>query len=48
MAYEKPIRPAMIIASEKIAKFSAQKSDSIQKEKRKQMAEIFKANNTKE
>lgn len=48
MAYVKPVRPAMIVAADKVAKFSAQKPDPSEKEERKRLVADFRANNAKE
>ena len=37
----------MVIASDKVAKFTAQKPDFAEKEKRKELAAAFRANNSK-
>ncbi len=47
MAYEKTVHPALIVAPDKVEKFIAQKPDPAIKEKRKQLAAIFRVNNLK-
>ena len=41
MAYQKPIRPMLVVAPDKLDKFLAQKPDPAAKEKIKKMAELF-------
>ena len=45
MAYKRPIRPAFVIAQDKVAKFSEEKPDPEEVKKRKELAEIFWKNN---
>lgn len=47
MAYTKPIRPALIVAADKVAKFVEQKPDPVIKAKRKQIVAEFRKNNEK-
>ena len=47
MAYVKPVRPGMVVAADKVAKFTAQKPNSAEKEKRKRLVADFRANNAK-
>lgn len=47
MAYVKPVRPAFVVASDKVEQFRAQKPDPAAKERQKKLAELFKKNNLK-
>lgn len=47
MAYAKPLRPAFVVAADKVDQFRAQKPDPVAKEKQKRLAELFKKNNLK-
>ena len=47
MAYTKLVRPAMIVAADKVEKFNAQKPNAAVREDRKGLVAIFRANNSK-
>lgn len=47
MAYIRPVRPAMIVAADKVAKFDAQKANAAAREEQKKLVAIFRANNSK-
>lgn len=47
MAYTRLVRPAMIVAADKVEKFNAQKPNSAVREDRKRLVAIFRANNSK-
>ena len=42
MAYQKPVRPLLVVAPDKLDKFLAQKPDPAAKEKIIKMAELLK------
>ena len=48
MAYKKPLRPAFVVAADKVDEFRAKKPDPEKVEKMKRMAELFKKINLKE
>lgn len=45
MAYVKPVRPALVIAADKVKKFEEHKTSSEIKERRDKLAAEFRANN---
>lgn len=47
MAYVKPIRPAFVVAADKVDSFRNHKPDPAVKERQKKLAELFKKNNLK-
>ena len=47
MAYVKPVRPAFIVAADKVDLFRSQKPDPAAKERQKKLAALFKKNNLK-
>lgn len=47
MAYVKPIRPAFVVAADKVDQFRAQKPNPSAVERQKKLAELFKKNNLK-
>lgn len=47
MAYTRLVRPAMIVAADKVEKFNAQKPNAAVREDRKRLVAIFRANNSK-
>lgn len=47
MAYQKPIRPLLVVAPDKLDKFLSQKPDPAAKAKILKMAALFEKNNLK-
>lgn len=47
MVYTRLVRPAMIVAADKVEKFNAQKPNAAVREERKRLIAIFRVNNGK-